>query len=67
MRGVPLSEEDALPLVRRALLRLGTSGCEEGMKSGEALPSSSVSTSFRDRLRGVIAVGMLFDWIEKSQ
>lgn len=62
MRGVALSEEDdALPLVRRAFLRLGSSGCEEGMRSGEALPSSSDSTSSRDRLRGVIAVGMLVD------
>lgn len=67
MRGVPLSEEDALPLVRRALLLLGNSGCEEGMRSGEALPSSSVSKSSRDRLRGVIAVGILFDWTEKLQ
>lgn len=68
MRGVPFSEEDdALPLVRRALLRLGNSGCEEGMKSGDALPSSSDSTSSRDRLRGVIAVGMLLDWTEKLE
>ena len=67
MRGVPLSEEDALPLVRRALLRLGSSGCEEGMKSGDALPSPSDSTSFRDLLRGVIAVGMVVDWIEEVQ
>lgn len=31
------------------------------MRSGEALPSSSASTSSRDRLRGVMAVGMLLD------
>ena len=68
MRGVPLSEEeDALPFVRRALLLPGISGCEEGMKSGEALPSSSASISSRDRLRGVMAVGMLFDWFEKLE
>lgn len=34
------------------------------MKSAEALPSPSASTSFRDRLRGVIAVGMVFGWAE---
>lgn len=61
MRGVPFSEVGALPLVRRAFLRLGNSGCEEGITSGEALPSSSASTFSRDRLRGVTAVGMLFD------
>lgn len=37
------------------------------MTSGEGLPSSSASTSSRDRLRGVIAIGMLYDWTEKLQ
>ena len=45
-----LSEEDVLPLMRRALLRLGNSGHKEELKSGDLLPSPSASMSFRDGL-----------------
>ena len=59
MSGVPLIEGDAMPLLRRVLFELLESGCEDGMICGEALSPSSDSSSSRDRLCGVIAIGML--------
>ena len=66
MRGVPLREVDALPSLRRALLSLGKSGCDDGTISGEALSASSDSKSSRNRLRGAIAVGMAIEVAEAA-
>ena len=46
------------PLLRRALLLLKDLRLDEETISGETLPDSSESSSLRERLRGVIAMGM---------
>ena len=62
MRGIPLSEEDAMLLMRWALLRLDGSGFEEVLKSREVLLPYQIWRHFETTLLGPRKV-LFWCWI----